>query len=772
MAEKMSAAEAISRQQKKSSGKKKLWLILGIVALVFIILAIITSVQVVNNSKIEKAKAVVAQIDLNTTYKKSEFRDSDDWDNDGIDNGKENKGGTNVQNEDTDGDGISDGDEVALGTDPLNPDSDKDGMLDGYEIMAGTDPKNAKTDGSAPDGERKVTVSRHYKEATVEITGNPNVADITIEQLDLTSISSNSSIVTKAYDLYTDFSFDKLTVSFTLDHEKLSKTGASLADLTVLKFNSSDKKYEKVESTVDNASNTVKAELSSLGTYVVGIEKTANEEPSTRIAFLIDNSGSMYAEYTGYDVEFKRLDFASELINKLEGDCTFMISKFTADYTKLLDFTGDKSKLASALESIRTNKETFNGTHSQSSLEKCFDEFSANSSVRNRDMIVFLTDGESDEPSPKTLEQLVAIANSKSITILTVGLGRDIDRTWLQQLAAGTGGKYYSASDANALNDVYKQIETTLDFDIVSYNNNDDKIEGYSLYNTGFKPDVNGFSFKDFRTTTSSGVDFGMAVLARDWYLGNVKLKMGAVDPKEESSIKYKADGYDMTGTSIEESYNARQPLSSIITTAFTGDIADSKKYLDFKSGGNILQVSSSMLEKADKSGWKVSEYPIESNALDWKKVQLLSLDVAGSSDKIASAYSKWEAELFKALHTLNALQWNDSQYEFNLTSGDEGFERLKKLLSEGVPVVTTIDDSHTVNAIGLIQDSNAHRKYILQVYDTNYPSKVKEIYINRSPIAFCSVSDGKATVKSTAFEYSTTYEGKQVGLSFSDVQC
>ncbi|MBR6101805.1 MAG: VWA domain-containing protein [Ruminococcus sp.] len=768
MAEKISAAEAISRQQKKGSGKKKLWILFGVIVVIVVIISVITSIQVVSNSKIEKAKAVVAQIDLNTTYKQAEFRDGDDWDTDGVANGSESKSGTNPQNEDTDGDGISDGAELELGTDALNPDTDKDGMLDGYEIMAGTDPKNPKTDGTTSDGSRKVTIDRTYGEVSVEITGSPNVADITIEKLDLTSISSNSSIVTKAYDIYTDFSYDKLTATFTVNKEKLSKVGASFGDLTVLKFNSAEKKYEKIDSRADEAAGTVSADLSELGVYVVGIERTANEEPSTRIAFLIDNSGSMYAEFTGYDVEFKRLDFASELISKLEGDYTFMISKFTADYTRLTEFTNDKSKLTASLDSIRNGSETFNGTHSQSSLEKCIAEFTGGT---HRDMIVFLTDGESDEPNPKTLAELTKLANDKSITILTVGLGRDIDRTWLQQLAAGTGGKYYSAFEANALTDVYKQIETTLDYDMVSYNNNDDKIEGYSLYNTGFKPETNGFSFKDFRTTSASGVDFGMAVFARDWYLGNMKMTLGEVDPKQESNLKYKAAGYDMTGTQLEESYNARKPLSSIITTAFTGELTDVKQYLDFKSGGNILQVSDSKLEKAQKSGWAVQEYPIEGSAIEWKRVQLLSLDVANSSDKIASAYSKWEAELYKALHTLNALQWDDEEYEFNLTSGDDGFERLKTMLAEGIPVVTTIDDSHTVNAIGLIQDSTAHRKYILQVYDSNYPSKVKEIYITRSPIAVCTVADGKATVSSTTFEYSTTYEGKQVGLSFSDVK-
>ena len=772
MSEKISAAEALSAERRrKASGKKRLLIFGAVLVVVIIIVSIITSFQVVSNSKKERAKAIVTQVDINSTFKQAEFSDSDDWDMDGVLNGSEGKGGTNLQNEDTDGDGLSDGDEIAVGTDPLEPDSDKDGMLDGYEIMSGTDPKNPKSDGKTDDGQRVVTIKRSVGDVTADITGCPNIADLTIEELKLMSISSNSGLISKAYDVYTDYPFSDMTLTFKADAAALDKLGASIENATVLRFNSADRSYTPVESKTDASSMTVSAKITELGTYLIGVEKIANQEPSSQIAFLIDNSGSMYADFSGYDVDFKRLDFASELIDRLDGDYSFMISKFTADYTKLVDFTSDKQKLQAALDGIRTASENFNGTYSQTALESCINEFTLDRSKKQRNVIVFLTDGESDEQNGKTLEQLVSLADEKEITIMTVGLGRDVDRSWLQQLAAQTDGKYYAAADAAALTDVYKQIQTTLDFDIVSYNNNDDKIEGYSLYNTGFKPDTNGFSFKNFRTTSSAGVDFGMAVFARDWYLGSIKTSLGKVSPTEDSKLKYDAAGYDFSGTKLEEQYNKREPLINVLPTAFAAEFSDAKNYLDFSSSGTVLKIDDSTRESAAKSGWAAQEFPIKGNAIEWEKVELLCLDVANSFDTIKSAYSDWEAQLYAALHTLSALQWNDSEYEFNLTNGGDGFERLKSLLAQAVPVVTTIDDTHTVNAIGLIQDSNVHRQYILQVYDSNYPGKTKEIYITRTPIAKCSISGDKATVTDTYFEYTTTYEGKQVGLSFSDVK-
>ena len=115
------------------------------------------------------------------------------------------------------------------------------------------------------------------------------------------------------------------------------------------------------------------------------------------------------------DIDFKRLDFASSLINKIEGKYKFSISKFTGDYTKLQGFTDDRKKLKDALDSIKNETEIFTGTHSQSALESCMNEFTNDSDGKYRNIIVMLTDGESDENNPKSIEQLAQIAKEKKI---------------------------------------------------------------------------------------------------------------------------------------------------------------------------------------------------------------------------------------------------------------------------------------------------------------------------------------------------------------------
>ena len=167
--------------------------------------------------------------------------------------------------------------------------------------------------------------------------------------------------------------------------------------------------------------------------------------------------------------------------------------------------------------------------------------------------------------------------------------------------------------------------------------------------------------------------------------------------------------------------------------------------------------------------GWVPVKTPIKGGNLSWKTVELLSLDIAGASSKIASGYSKSDAEFAKCLYRLNAIQWDDSSYEFNLNEGDEKFDLIVEQLSLGIPVVSTIDDTHTVNIIGLVQDSECHRKYILQVYDNNYPGETKELYIEKLPKCVLDISDdGQVTLKGTENEYIASYEGKNVGVSFT----
>ena len=744
-------------------------IIIGIAA-VFVIRAVIK-----HNQEVAAAKASMVQIDINSTFKVAEFPPEGDWDTDGVKNEEEKNKGTNVQNEDTDGDGICDGDELKLELDPLKEDTDGDGVIDGYELIAGLSPKRVASDETTEDSKRTMTLEKNAGEATLILNGNANVAEVSIEELGLVSISANTSVLSKVYNIYSDNKFEGGTLKFRIDTEKLRRMGLSLSDISVLRFDVDKKTYSKMNTTPNSSDNTVSADIKGLGTYVAGVDKTVNEKPTTRVCFLIDNSGSMYPESmcpgsTENDVEFKRLSFAQSLVGKFDGDYQIAVCKFTGTYTKMQDFTADKKKIGDVLSVIKNQKEVFNGTHSQTAIRNCINEFKDSNSTKYSNIIVMLTDGESDEVGGAKVEDLIKLANERNIVILTVGLGREVDRVWLQKMASGTGGKYYAASDANALDDVYKNIVTTLNYEIVSYSGKDD-VKGYSLYNTGFDPKKNGFAFKNFRTATTSSVDFGMAVMARDWYIGKLKTSLKDILPADDSTQKVEAAGYDIKGTRFGDMYEQRRELHDVDSDLFSGKYSDVRKYLNYSSSGDKLEIDEESYNDAMDKGWKVYTTPLEGSTLKWKQVDLLSLDIANSIDRIRDGYGNDSSEFAKALYRLNALQWDDSKDEFKLNS-KEGFEELKKQLSLGIPTVMTIDGSHTVNAIGMIQDSLCHRKFILQVYDNNYPNEKKELYIEKRMICKLDIDDdGRVNVVNTDFTYSAKYEGKLVGISFSKVE-
>ena len=753
-----------------------------LVTLLVILAGVIAAVAAIGtgisrSNKIGIAKTVIMQLDIQSTFKDPEFPDNGDWDNDGILNKQEETEDTGVQNADTDGDGLSDGDELTLGTDPKERDTDKDGMYDGYEMMAGTDPKAVKSDGETMDASRVVSVEKELPGCKLFIAGNPNIAGASLEELDLFGITANASVVSKAFDFYSEHPFMDAEIEIEVDQDRLDRIGTGYEDLKVLRFDVTTRTYTPVEdSSSDSKAGVVKAAITESGTYVVGSESTVNDPATTRVEFLIDNSGSMYPKElcptsSENDVEFKRLDFAESLIDKFDKDYFVGISKFTGTYTKMCDFTTNRSELYEVLRRIRKEDEVFNGTYNQTALRNGINEFENGSDGKYRNIIVMLSDGESDETDADSAEKLVKLAKSRSVIILTVGLGRDIDREWLQNIAYETGGKYYSASDANALEDVYKQIVTTLNYDLVTYSDSNDEVTGYALYNTGFEPSRNGFTFKNFRTATTASVDFGMAVMARDWYLGNIPMALDAISPADLSELKVDAAGYDLSDTEAGSLYESRKVLGAVTTEIFGHRYSDVTEYVDYTSDGTTLEIKKKYLMDAQNKGWTVKSWPVEAGNLKWNAVELLTLDVADSADNIAAGYNSNDAELCTALYRLNALQWDDEDDEFNLTNGDEGFVMLRKQLSMGVPVVTTIDDSHTVNTIGLIRDSACHRKFILRVYDNNYPNKVKELYIEKKPVAKLAIdTEGNAEVLGQTFTYEATYEGKKVGVSFSNV--
>lgn len=182
-------------------------------------------------------------------------------------NEAETRAKTNPQDVDSDNDGISDGDEVALGTDPLNPDTDGDGLLDGFEPDGGLDPKKTSTDDKTPDKDVVVDIKREFGEITLNVTGDANIADTSISELNVfgSLLTQVSSAPLTTLFLTTS---SRPRRSLSLDSKKVAQKGASFSDLSVLKFDASTQSYEKIKSKADKFRRVLSPQTSTLTAHM------------------------------------------------------------------------------------------------------------------------------------------------------------------------------------------------------------------------------------------------------------------------------------------------------------------------------------------------------------------------------------------------------------------------------------------------------------------------------------------------------------------------
>ncbi len=731
------------------SRKKPITIGVVFVVVLGIILGIF-GVQMYSKRKLVSAKSKVKTFASQIQQLSSKVDPYSDIDLDGLTNAEEEKYNTNYLNTDTDGDGLRDGDEVSLGLDPLNADTDNDGIPDGLEILAQLDPKSPTTDG-IDDLTREFTYENTVDEITAEVKGDAFVYGTLLEKIKLIGFSANSSIITDAYEIYNDHGFNSCKITFDVDKKYIA------SDISVYKFDVNHGGFEKIQSTV-NADGTVSANITQFGTYMVAESSTISQEAQTRIHFLIDNSGSMYPQEIipnspENDTDFKRLDFAKELIEKFDDSYTIAISKFTKDYTFMQDFTSDKKLLNATLDSIKTWDEDFNGTYIQSSLEKCMETF-GETDGKTVNIIVLITDGDSTESTKPDVNYISQLAKEKNIIIITVSIGNNIDKTILSSIAKQTDGKYYSASDANLLGDIHNQIVTALNYDKVSISETG---IGYAMYDTGFVPSVDGFSFEDYATSNSDTMSFGLCVFARNWFTKNLTTKMSPLTNDAGS-----CDGYDLTGTIFEKNLASGKKLREFSFIAVTTSrFIDPTRYLNFEnSKGTTLSVLDDIKIEALSKGWSQKNYTLDSEIMGFKSVNFLALDVVGKYEDIEATYGKDEASFYKTIEALNLEYYNTSKIGVSLNTG---FSSLSNQLADGIPAVLVIDGKYAVNAISLVRNAQNPSEYVLKVYDPRYKDRVTEVNIKKN-VNLSVAKDG--TVKHIGMGYSATIDGENVAVT------
>ena len=692
------------------------------------------------------------------TYNSAETVDGkEDYDADGISNADEAAMRTSMISADTDGDGITDGKESDYGTDPANADSDGDGITDGIEVRAGLDPLSLISDGKTKDADRKFMRDIKFDEGSVTLKGLAGIYGATVDKLSLNSVASNAGVLSAPYELHCTGGYDSCSISFGYDPGFAAVAGITADDLCIFRFDPYSRTYSAVTSVVNTDNNTVMCDVSGEdGVFVLGANKVihasaaAYQSGQINIHLLIDNSGSMYPKSIQStskenDVDFKRLSFATNFVTALENNVKFAISSFTYEFKTLCDFDPDKSHVVTAIQSIRTLGAGFDGTSVERALMLGLQSFGEQTEGQ-RNVIVLLTDGISTDTAGYTLNDIVSLAKSKNVTIVTISLGDEIDRELLQQIASSTGGQYYPISEANILEGLYSTIVASMDDDIV-----DDDFDGtpdsYTLYDTGFNSDINGFSFGNFKLKDTDTVDFGMVMLARDWFRNSVPQSYDSGD---------KGGSFSFEGTTI----TLTEPLRKVVLQTMQSSWTNPENYLNFLSTGTMLKVNGDDTTASQSKGWAKTYIPYSEPGAGWEKAEILVPNL--DSNTLRTEYSENDYAMLRAINCYNLLRDTGSHFTVN---SEADLNKIKSVLATGTPILTkmlwTEDDgscrSRYVLLTALRRDLDDPNIFRIKIYDVNAES-VSTATLSRT---LKNTGSGKDD-----FTYTAKWDNKSVSLS------
>lgn len=420
--------------------------------------------------------------------------DLEDADSDKLTNIEEYNKGTNPIYNDTDHDSLSDYDEIYVyGTDPLNPDTDGDGVTDGDEVSIGSDPLTAETSFTTqsglgePDENNPVTIK---VDAVTDSNGAGTLQIDTVSHTDNYLVSEFvAGYLGSAFDLTSDGVLESATLTFSYD-KSLGTIGDDFQP-RIYYLNETTGEYEELPNqTVTDGQ--VTAETTHFSTYILLNkvefdsvwdaeikppieEEEKNGKDHLDVVLVIDSSGSM----TSNDRYGIRKTVAKNFVSKLGEKDRAAIIDFDSSASLYSGFTSDKNALNTAINRI----DSYGGTNLGRGINLAISQFSSSSSSDSETAykyIIMLTDGDGSYDTSLTKK-----AKSNDIVIYTIGLGNEVRDQVLKSMADGTGGKYYFATMAENLNEIFDVvIEETIDY---TTDSNEDGISDYftKLINDG-----------------------------------------------------------------------------------------------------------------------------------------------------------------------------------------------------------------------------------------------------------------------------------------------
>lgn len=392
---------------------------------------------------------------------------SEDADGDGLTALEELQYGTYIFNEDSDGDSINDKQELEQGTDPLCDDTDLDEVDDATEYALNLDPLKEDTDGDGVlDGKEKCEISREIKEdvsvkATIDLSLNAaQVNSFSMDVVDNDDIFLGEQLpgyLGEAYNFDLDGDFASATLSMEYDESLVTDNFVP----TIYYFNEETQELEELENQTIQG-NVVSAKLEHFSKYIL-VNKTAYMEEwkipkidldmnqcskNLDIIFAIDSSGSMQSN----DADGLRKKLSKKFVDELGKNDRVAVVDFDDKAKVLAALSNDKAEAKKAIDKINSN----GGTDIVAALEKALSEIKDKNKKENKKMLVLLTDGQS---STANAEKVCKSLKNYETSIYCIGLGKDVNATFLKKISNLTDGEYYHADDADELSKYFKKIK-------------------------------------------------------------------------------------------------------------------------------------------------------------------------------------------------------------------------------------------------------------------------------------------------------------------------
>lgn len=686
-------------------------------------------------------------------------------------------------------------------------DEDGDGLTDGNEVLAGLNPNSKKTDGEVLDTEVTFKEAIEEEDCILELEGNADIYGSYIEKSNITGLAKTPGVLSNVYEYNKEGNGFSAEISFEYSEWDLRDMGIDEENLSVCMY--SDGVFTPIESFVDKDYNIVTARLKNSSRYALCNTEKINTEAIPQVLLLIDNSGSMYPkevleESDENDVDFKRLDMASQLIEMAEGKIEFGLAKFTGTYTLMAELGSDEELLNEKLESIRTGEENFNGTYIETSLMKSINHFNDNDND-HRKFVVMLTDGYSTEGqglfSIKIYneEDIIHEANDSNVTLIIIGLGNNVDSESLTKMATGTDGMYIGAYNADALEEIYRKIMSAINYNLED-SDGDGEQDRILVADSGFDAEANGFPYENYKVIDItgekiSGQCFGLATLCQLYYTGKLPVTLDSVEglkagimgvSGELSSEGYNAEGSFFTRGSREsvilnnaamenytnstlEIYNKIRsiPVKKRYTNE-DGHLKFTDEVMELVESDSLIVCGTENVSKQKYEDWEYTSY-------DDVYINLYNVDEASLTSEQLQSYKD-----FNMIFRLYTLQLEKGTESFQINSADlesnaqlKAMDRLIGMVQEGTPAVIS-SCAHSINITRIYRDLESPDEYILVVYNNNNPGEEYELTVKRRKNkAALDVTEWINDYIYTVYDTDGTFtgeKGKKIDMTIEDM--